>query len=233
MILYKYCPWNECTMQNLQNSQLYFNDFASLNDPFELNPIIKKNNDGIYNYKLAGGEINVRTENPDSIITDLNNSTSICSLTTNYNNFLMWAHYAEAHTGICLKFDFKDTKIRKSFHALNMLIPQSTNKIFEDVYEVQYTDIRPNINDELLSLFIFKSKQWSYENEFRLINLTPKKPITYQTECLISIYAGCRMHTENVKTIENILKTQKHHTNLYKMVIDPHEFKLNPQLIDY
>lgn len=37
-----------------------------------------------------------------------NKSYAVCSFTTNPNDMLMWTHYADQHSGICLEYDRED-----------------------------------------------------------------------------------------------------------------------------
>lgn len=71
-------------------------------------------------------------------------------------NVLLWAHYANKHTGICLEFDV-------------------ANRTICGALEVQYRHEFPmtrqysNDLDENLLPFIAKSDVWLYEQEYRLI----------------------------------------------------------------
>ena len=83
------------------------------------------------------------------------------------NKTLMWAHYAEEHRGICIKYQL-------SSH----FIKQDENDKYEHMYlkKVEYTDKTisietPTINSAIA--FATKGKEWSYENEGRLIDYNP------------------------------------------------------------
>jgi Protein of unknown function (DUF2971) len=77
-------------------------------------------------------------------------------LTTHPKNILMWSHYAENHTGICLEFSCQ-------------------NFVFSGAFKVQYAenypiiDITDSADERVLVGLISKSSAWSYENEYRLI----------------------------------------------------------------
>ncbi len=73
---------------------------------------------------------------------------------------LMWAHYADSHTGFCIEYDFED-QTRET-----------------PLYEVDYSTkpLKLSIDELLLCpqqaftrLLTTKSSEWQYEKEFRLI----------------------------------------------------------------
>ncbi len=89
----------------------------------------------------------------------------LACFTTTPNNLPMWNHYTNGHTGICLEYNTEDIT---DIYQVNKLFP------------VYYVDRMPDITDRLLQktnpevrfmdyLAIHKLKDWSYENEWRLI----------------------------------------------------------------
>lgn len=99
--------------------------------------------------------------------------TYVSCLSTRFDSTLMWAHYAESSTGICVEYNFNqsisDTLTRK------MIFPVAYSKI-----PVEINDLLDDKNGDLfqysLEAAVFcsalnKSYVWSYENEWRLILL--------------------------------------------------------------
>ena len=136
------------------------------------------------------------------------------------NKTLMWAHYAEEHRGICIKYQL-------SSH----FIKQDENDKYEHMYlkKVEYTDKTigietPTINSAIA--FATKGKEWSYENEVRLIDYnpnieTPYYGIALDTESSIeSIYFGLRCEESTVKTIKALFKNHDVIPKFYKMELD-------------
>lgn len=105
------------------------------------------------------------------------------SLSTRMSSPPMWAHYAKNHTGVCLAFRIP---IQRSFKGLVM----STFHLDEDVLSFMFNDhilakmiyknTRPAIDynferplcirfkKAVYEAMIYKSSDWSYENEFKL-----------------------------------------------------------------
>src|SRR5690554_3644795 len=79
-----------------------------------------------------------------NIFDAIENKLGIASLTTNFNNELMWSHYASSHKGICIEYDLsefvKDIESMKS-----LLIP------------VRYSNERVTIDYALIDKIDFKN----------------------------------------------------------------------------
>lgn len=98
-------------------------------------------------------------------------NTSICSFAEEYNNALMWSHYADSHQGFCIEY--------------------KTEQMKKFLYKVKYRRRIYDITKELIGILNgkimnFKRKKphqiatqkdiiWRYEKEWRLIN-----PIDYE-----------------------------------------------------
>ncbi|MBQ9671722.1 MAG: DUF2971 domain-containing protein [Prevotella sp.] len=120
----------------------------------------------------------------------------ICSLSRNYNNALMWAHYADEHKGCCIELE----------------VPDST-WIHLDV---QYKPLMPKLisgidrEEAVRTIFGCKSDFWSYEDEVRFIKIVPtsKDGKPYKADLPIrikKIYLGVRVANEDKERIERVV----------------------------
>lgn len=136
------------------------------------------------------------------------------------NKTLMWAHYAEEHRGICIKY-------RLSSH----FIKQEENDKYEHMYlkKVEYTDKPIDIEIKTINSaigFATKSKEWSYENEVRLIDYNPNIETPYYgialdaDSCIESIYFGFRCENSTINTIKALFKYKTDTPKFYKMELD-------------
>lgn len=82
-----------------------------------------------------------------------------------FENYLMWAHYADSHKGFCIEYDYDPIKL------------ESENNNFS-MYPVIYTSTLPRFSlTEILfsphevseKLYATKPDSWAYEKEHRLI----------------------------------------------------------------
>lgn len=74
------------------------------------------------------------------------------------NSFPMWAHYANNHKGVCLGYDAKNIQLS----AENDIPPYALNT-------VQYTDHFITDDIENYNHAFYKSDQWAYEKEVRIV----------------------------------------------------------------
>ena len=82
--LYKYQSFSINTLSSLSNNYLYFATPNQLNDPFD----------------IASVSLEKLLENLEINKMDFRT----CSLSKNNDNKLMWSHYAQEHTGICIGY---------------------------------------------------------------------------------------------------------------------------------
>jgi len=97
--------------------------------------------------------------------------TYVCCLSSKCDSTLMWAHYANSNTGVCIEYDFNDPK-------LNSL---QKNIVFPIAYSQSPIELRDLLTDKknevyqypidaaVLCAALNKSNVWSYENEWRIV----------------------------------------------------------------
>lgn len=121
-----------------------------------------------------------------------------------YLNTLMWAHYANSHKGICIKYKLSSTLINRN------------NKITGLFAAVEYPEtpfkIESENHFEFNECFLIKQAEWKYENEVRLIYFNADNSDNFQTlklegdNKIEAIYFGYRCPQTEKDTIKNILK---------------------------
>jgi len=108
------------------------------------------------------------------------------------DSILMWSHYAESHSGICVEFDHTDEKsvIAKAL-PVNYASVYTSVKIFQETPERQF------------ELFLLtKSDCWSHEREWRICHF--RGGVGAQqlpANAIRSIRLGCRMDSSARDTI--------------------------------
>jgi len=94
-------------------------------------------------------------ENSSRILADQIALRRMYCLTPFPDNTLMWSHYANNHSGICLEFDKN-----------KLLIARARPVRYRDTYP-EWTPA--GVSDGPLELVLTKSKDWCYEREFRIM----------------------------------------------------------------
>ena len=131
-------------------------------------------------------------------------AVGICSLSRDPLNLLMWAHYAQHHTGFVVEFDIPVAVTNVNIDDLphnywfELLIP----------HEVEYETDKPVISffdsddEKRRKQFLIKGIDWEYEQEERVIDYIRGHGIhTYNIRILNSVIAGMRMDSSNYEIL--------------------------------
>jgi hypothetical protein len=164
----------------------------------------------------------------------------IASLTTQYNDALMWSHYASSHSGICIEYDFHDyvNKLDDT-HMLLFPVSYSEKRVTIDhtiLDKIVLKNIEEQGRKDILRLFFeglyTKNTVWNYENEWRSITLLNNKTDNanrkVKVDNISAVYLGNKM---NNKTKSALLKIIDHYSILkkipiYEMKNDISEYKI-------
>lgn len=148
-LLYKYYAIDRYPILNLQNGEIAFNSLFTFNDPFEGIGHIIYNEGQPNNGFWKAVESNIIRDRKNELIA---NYRIFCS-TEQYDNPLMWAHYANSHTGFCVGYEKTD-------------IENISTKLQKVTYSTQPYSIKTQSDESILFI---KSNEWEYENEWRAI----------------------------------------------------------------
>ncbi|MGY2462755.1 DUF2971 domain-containing protein [Vreelandella sulfidaeris] len=183
MILYKYMSFG-AARKVIDTLSLGFSCLEDLNDPFECTAFGFKDSDESISAKTATGACRNR----------FSRKYGVLSLTRQPLNALMWSHYGDSHQGVVLGFDSDSAGFSD---------PQS-NVIPSQYGEMIYSATKPH-NDlpvigehELMNIggslrfdsnafnlmkraFLYKSLEWAYEEEVRVVKSIENIPFGYHT----------------------------------------------------
>src|SRR5207245_899172 len=125
------------------NNRIYLSSAGDLNDPNE--GIVELQIDNMYK-----GYANQLEESKRL-------STRIFSLTENNKSALMWSHYADGQSGICIKFN------------LNGFVNNEDRKLSPVKYLNKPAKVPHQGSSNFLDIFINKEINWEYERECRIV----------------------------------------------------------------
>lgn len=183
-VLWKYRHWDDAghTQNMITKGELFFSHPHNFNDPFEFHWLEKmpkkpaeidalaramcavhcKNNPRVnrkeqYNHLLA--DLKERAKRRGKVSpTETQITIGVYCLAERHDDLLMWSHYANQHTGVCLGID--------------------TSALPKAVLPVRYAKERPVLDaweytgtnhQQFVNLSLSKGDVWAYEREWRTI----------------------------------------------------------------
>ena len=255
--LFRYLT-TERAKEVLRDNRLYLCSPNSFNDPFDcrLRPgfagskaeykrigllLAKGTKPNASRQALRGMVAKVRDKlNPmafeklyDSWESQLLNKSGMLCLTEWSNDLLMWSHYADKHTGVCLQFE----------HILG-------RDLLGNAMPVRYVDSYPGFSfvrtfaqihnleqqsEALVEfgkvLFLTKSTHWAYEKEWRLIDFPIDGQPRYGSRnfaphALIGVILGCKMNDDCRGEILALVKQREPVPSIYQAAKKDREFAL-------
>ncbi|WIH90176.1 tetratricopeptide repeat protein [Brachyspira pilosicoli] len=221
--LYNYTILDKDRLKSVLNGQLWVGNTNKFNDPID--PVIKRNRDNeAYNYLLE--------------------KIKVSCLTMHNDNTLMWSHYSDKHQGICIEYDisniskrkeiiFKKIKYHTKMNRYNSFTSNDDLTIRNFVLD-EYTEI-----NYIIESFTIKSKEWEYEDEYRILFYDEKNenPNGRSIDLPIkSICFGVQTSKEDKELVYNIVNSINEKRidynndiiKLYQAELDDNElFKIN------
>jgi hypothetical protein len=149
-------------------------------------------------------------------IQKLENPQGVLCLSEVNNNILMWSHYAEKHTGICLEFSWpNDDPIFGKYQR----VKYQTH--YESVWAWLYT------YDEIAKKTMFiKSIDWVYEKEYRIL-VKNEGCRMFPKESLTGVIFGCQIPKKIKDFYIEIIKNNKYSLELFDAIPDISSYSLN------
>lgn len=129
---------------------------------------------------------------------------------------LMWAHYANSHTGLCIEYDFDKNMFKKGTASdeeeLVMITPM------EYTHAIDISRDEPSMREALFQ----KSYFWEYENEMRLCSFNVKEKEEYPhidcKDAIKALYLGVKCSDADRRRVEKAIGDKD--IPLYKMAVD-------------
>lgn len=173
MILYKYVSF-EVMLKVIFDSAIGFTPVKYFNDPFESTAFSFENHPTkTVDDKLAAGAFKER----------INSRFAVLSLTRHPLNSLMWAHYGLSHSGAVIGIEVNEAGLNDPENSLicasegeviySATKPSQTIDIdsfgtwlLEDIETLEF---RPSSSNFFKRAFLYKSLEWAYEEEVRIV----------------------------------------------------------------
>lgn len=203
------------------NPTIKFSSAADLNDPFELKFNLKVNpnskisrkkyfeqfpNNTLNDFKTWKNGItdNFILHLERQIRENLGNIYNFTSFSHKNDNNLMWSHYTDCHTGICVEYSeelINFIKNSKGFLASGN-VKYFKNPSLLDVFETSQLQV--------VKVFFNKQSEWKYEKEFRVILKCENSTefLKINSSYIKSVFIGSKCNVEVANKIIEVCKNR-------------------------
>jgi hypothetical protein len=192
-------------LKSICDHTLWGSQFLRLNDPME----------GTYNASAHLVKHRNYAAMKDFIFGE-KAALGICSFSETNDNPIMWAHYADQFTGICIRYDFDRLK-----RSLPDDVEFARVKYSESAQEIRLDSLREaNLAKSILST---KGQTWLYEREWRMFSPQADANVTASIICVSGVYVGSRIDGNKRQHVEAVLRGKN--IPVSKMKLDGYSIK--------
>lgn len=206
----------------LSNGLIRFTPPALTNDPFEAFPAIAElvevaRSQDPFNERVSLGPLDLALEIAEvdgrpllqDWITELLGEVirrrfGMLCLCQEPHHPLMWAHYAENHTGFAIEFETEHPYFEQSIRVTGI----------GGVAPVRYTSDRPHFSSQSWPDVMFtKHDRWAYEREWRLVRPSSEAQDTqkflhkYPRETVKRVICGARVERQTLEDLRSVVST--------------------------
>lgn len=144
------------------------------------------------------------------------NKIGVLSLSGTYNDILMWSHYADGHTGLCLKFEAtKQTPFFGSAMKVDYL---------RSYPDVSFTS---TVGEKMDAFLLAKAIDWGYEDEYRIIDHDHGAgDKDFPARLLAGVILGARMDPKDKEEVAQWVHNRGFPTELIEAHVVPGSFSL-------
>lgn len=242
-IVYQYANYDVSLNDILLKQTLRFSDPITFNDPFDCNEKLLQINSSdilieetILNLSIKPSRQEKRElkrkfkdpRNQSEILKNKRKEYKLSCFSENYNEILMWSHYAEKHSGICVGFNFPH-----HYKDKFILCP------VKYIHELKPLEGTIDVHRVILYWLTTKSICWKHEEEIRAIAKCKNKHekheiINFDSSYIKEIIFGCNVTNE--KIAQALICLKKSNLNLEgitikRMRINENDFLLKEEVI--
>lgn len=224
---YKFKPINKWLLESLVNSTIYVPSPKELNDPFDclidvdylfsmaIDNALNKNEQFIVD-TLSCGEFKNEWKRKISEV----GVYSCCIDESILKEHLMWAHYADKHSGVCIKYNDKfanyiNTHVKNENDSFfGGAVTYGDEKLEDAISSLPKKE--PYFSNGLSSIYLkSKAESWKYEKEGRFI-LARSSVLALPPQCIDSIYFGLKTVDADIELVTKLASLFSGCTKFYK-----------------
>lgn len=148
------------------------------------------------------------------------------------SSILMWSHYARNHTGFCIEYDMNSWDCKR--HVKPVIYSDERHYVPGNFAD----NPTPNAGRSFMDAALFKSFEWSYEKEWRLVMsridlIHPQfkglKPACFLKDYITAVYLGAKCSDNYRKQVCEHFKNTN--VKVYQMEMQTASYKLVPKIL--
>jgi hypothetical protein len=202
--LFKFRPVDKHAIDSLVTRRLFLAPWMTLNDAHEAQMFIRAPG---FNCHMNPERVSMFAP---TLLSFNVTGTRVCSLSRGWASNLLWSHYADGHQGL----------------AIGLSLPANLDRI--QIFPVEYSDklpeLRPPIGkDGVLQALRYKSSEWQYEKEMRLVTFDPECAYLSGVEILDVIF-GLRTSEDDIAFVRRVAGSS---VRFWKVQYRPSEYALD------
>ncbi|MBE5910119.1 DUF2971 domain-containing protein [Pseudobutyrivibrio sp.] len=202
---YRYRSFNEYTLGEIINQQVYLAKLSEYDDAYE----------GRYLVDEFDLKNNINQFDVDRINNFYRENVRCACFTTNNKNIPMWYYYADKHQGICIEYKYRDFRLNEDAIFLPIIYPRN--------YEEHDFKFLPKIEEQYkfgaIVTSLVKNRLWDFENEWRILKVTDEKNPLYVPLKMDKIHLGANVSQATKEVIKNVIEKNNLDIKLKEMVL--------------
>lgn len=160
--------------------------------------------------------------------------TVTCFSHSGWDNQLMWSHYANSYSGICIEYDFSQIKDFVGFISpVEYKAERPTLSLSDVGVQISSNDGKPKVETntdtdmkKIMSYLLVKNTCWSYEDEWRIINVgEPNTPAFIPLPYIKSITFGLHVDDLCKALLWDVCKEKN--IDCYQLLISTDSYKID------
>ena len=224
-MIYRYYQSVRRAVDVISSKRLYFANPRLFNDPLESVIMFDRQ----------------RNENGDTVVLDRiqyagkgTDGFGICCFCEEFDNYLLWSYYANAHKGVCIGFDF-DPFLSKGYDigGADLLSFKGTaiylkRVVYEPAFfELPYWDDSKKGDwslggDDAIHVHTHKIPAWEKEHEIRaFVASVPDRKVSIPPSSVREVICGVRSSVTTENAIRRAVERQSEAVGLFRMDLDP------------
>lgn len=218
LVSHRFKRINENLISELVEGYIFFAGPSSFNDPYDCRINIEHSLANAI--AVASNDQKALLQRYDSdLISEIKKRSAevgVACFTNNLENTLMWSHYAENHSGLCLTYEIPSSLLLDNVDKLLgwQEIKYGNESIKECFLSVKAdsskNDFDNFIQPLITSIFCSKSEPWAYEEEFRIISSQPG-PTQIDKKWLKQVCFGLSTSDRNIRLICSLINAHGYH----------------------